>query len=143
MEGFDAGSKKLIDVPFLTKLQQSGKTERIVRYEKRVKEGWSLKGIDKLIEAASLKMFLDNDVYGMFSESAHSSYLGIRQCLFTKDYKDQLSLCNFSKSLMLMLLARLCLEYPKVFSKLQEILNKQKDAYVMARQYAEMSKGKV
>jgi len=108
---------------FYLKLQNSNDQDRKMRYKKRLEHGWFPDDWTPLMRAAGMQYFIDNHIYEWLSSAAHPSFYIIECCTHARTYEEQRELCRFSKSLVMTLMAKLCLEYPIVFPQSQSVLD--------------------
>lgn len=124
---------------FYVQLQSSGDVDRRKEYRKRVINGWFPEQFNKLMENANLRFFEGRYVHRWLSFSAHTYYLIVRQSIYAKTYDQQMQLCRFCKSLAVMILGRLCIEYAKVFPQSQNVLDAELEGAALAQLYVDMS----
>lgn len=119
------------DDPELKKKQQ--------RYRERLKEGWlpsDWKHLQKLIPQ------LDRmNVHQNLSQIAHCHYLHMRKIVFARTREEQLAECQFSVSILMVVLARLIFEYADVYPQTLEVFKKEENIEAIALAHALLKQG--
>lgn len=108
------------------------------QFEKWVTEGWK-SSPTQLIKEAGMKHFTAWNVYGAFSDSAHIDHISMKQLFLTRGNKEQVAFAEASLGILLIVIARVCLELPKVFPEVASIIGNDEKALIHALAYKKVS----
>lgn len=129
--------------PFYKKLTKSTndpeQKKRQERYKERITEGWLPGGWTHLQE--KIPQLHKLNVHQNLSQVAHCHYMHMRKIVFARSREEQLAECQFSYSILMVVLARLIFEYADIFPQSIEVLQKEENLEAVAVAHALLKHG--
>lgn len=99
-----------------------------------INRGWFPRKFETLIRKAEMTYFVETHAYEWMSSGAHPSFSVLEACRKAQTYEDQLKFTHIAKSTALMLLGRLCVEYPLIYPQCQKVLDDHKLETALAQE---------
>jgi len=122
------------DTDYYKSVIASGNKQDIQQCNQRIEHGWFPKRFDKLIRRAGLNFLDDREAYGWLSAAAHPSFSVMEACRKATTYEEQRDYSQFSKSISMIALARMCLEYRIVFPNCKGVFDSCKFEAALAKE---------
>lgn len=103
-------------------VKASGNQDLIQQCDAYIRRGWFPRKFEKLMRKAGMMYFIKTHAYEWMAAHAHPSFSVLEGCRKAQSYEEQLGYNHMTKSTALLLIGRLCIEYPIIYPQCRIVL---------------------
>ncbi len=115
---------------------QRANSKKRKRINEQITKGWKASPSELLNN--SLRLFHSTDMYSYLCAIAHLDHLEVKQLILSPDHQSKIAFAETPLTVVLVVLARICEQYPEVFPETKEIRDQDQNTQEWIKAYREV-----